>query len=371
MLQTLNSLASRLTWCATLFGVALLYALALPAYAQTGAKSQVGVFYFPGWKDGELGLAYPKPWEPIRAYPEREPMLGWYDEGRQEVMDQHLTWMRDHGVSFVVFDWYWAGQRSVLGHALAAYHRSSLRAAVPYALMWANHGAGPKALADFDAMARELVEVHFPRPEYMRVQGRPVFYIMVPETLESRAQALGSDSTALIASLQRRAKAAGLPEILLVAGAGGGPGPVVRSAKRWGYGAYFTYNYHAGVGGRTRGEARFSRSFAELDAGYREHWDWFLSQGDLPYVVPMTAGWDKRPWGGSKDPAHDQSVPTEQEFLAHLRAGKASIQSNLDKTLGLGIICCWNEFGEGSIVEPTKALGFQRLRAVRDVFGRQ
>ena len=36
---------------------------------------RLGVFYFPGWKEGALGLAYPRPWEPIKRYPEREPQL--------------------------------------------------------------------------------------------------------------------------------------------------------------------------------------------------------------------------------------------------------------------------------------------------------
>lgn len=361
---------SRLRTVRTLLAVLSLSMVVITSQSQVAAKQPVlGVFYFPGWKDDALGLVYPKPWEPIKKFPEREPLLGWYDEGSLPVMEQQLDWMSAYGLGFVVFDWYWGGEREVLGHAVAAYHASNGKRRMPYALMWANHGAGPKTEADFVAMGRELIEKHFSRPEYLKVGGKPLLYFQVPENLEAKARAFGRDSTALIAGLQRQARQAGLPGVLVLAGAGGGPGPVPANARRWGYEAYFTYNYHAGIGGRTRGEARFSHSYAELDEGYQEHWNWFITKGDLPYVVPMTSGWDKRPWGGSKEPAHDRSVATQSEFRAHLRRGRELIAAYPDKTLGMGIVCCWNEFGEGSYIEPTKAQRFQYLEAIKAEFG--
>jgi hypothetical protein len=360
----MNSRRTVLRWCRAW----LLAGLALVGLSVSATPPRVGVFYFPGWKAGAVGLVYPEPWRPIQAFPEREPWLGWYDEGQVSVMVQQLKWMQGHGLDFVVFDWYWGTDRPVLDHALKAYQQAPSRPDLPYALMWANHGAGPKALADFRAMAQALVTQHFARADYLRVDGRPVFYVQVPENLEARAQALGSHSTALLAELDTLARQAGLPGVLLVAGAGGGRYQVTQRAKAWGYSAFFTYNYHAGIAGRTLGEQRVSRSYAELDAGYREHWNWFMSQADLPYVVPMTAGWDKRPWGGSSDPLHDLSSPTDQEFLAHLKAARAVLQAHPEKTLNMGVICCWNEFGEGSYIEPTKAQGFRRLQAVKAVF---
>ncbi len=39
-----------------------------------------------------------------------------------------------------------------------------------------------------------------------------------------------------------------------------------------------------------------------------------------------------------------------------------------DLTHRTGVICCWNEFGEGSIIEPTRQGGFARLEQIRAVF---
>lgn len=337
-------------------------------------SSPLGVFYYPGWKHGALGLpAGPAdPWERIRAFPEREPLLGWYDEGQPAVMAQQLRWMQQHGVGFVVFDWYWGAEQEYLGHALQAYQRVPERHGTPYALMWANHGRAPVSRRDFTAMVEELLARHLKRPEYLHVDGRPLVFIQLPEQLDRNARLLGSDGGQLLQEAQAMARTAGLAEgILFVAGANAGPGGVADGmARAQGYGAYFNYNYHAGPGARTRGQLRFSHSFAELDEGYRAHWDWFLRQGDLPYIVPLTAGWDKRPWGGSSDPRHDDSIPSDAEFLAHLRAGAERLAAEPARTLGLAVLCCWNEFGEGSIVEPTKARGLRTLEAVRSVFAR-
>ena len=351
-------------------GLAAVFTNGVSAQAAT-PKPRIGVFYYPGWKDGALGLERAKPWLPIRQFPDREPLLGWYDEGEVEVMEKQLEWMSSYGLDYVVFDWYWGGEREVLGHALRAYFKSTGKAKVPYALMWANHGAGPKSEQDFFAMVADLTAHHFSRPEYLKINGRPLVFIQVPDNLDARAQELGGNTRDLISRAQAFVKQAGYPGMLLLAGAGGGPGAVTKNAKTWGYEAYFTYNYHGGLGGRTRGEARYSRSYQELDDAYREHWDWFMAKGDLPYVIPMTAGWDKRPWGGSQDPLHDQSQPTAAQFTRHLARARELIAANPDKTLGMGILCCWNEFGEGSIVEPTKANRFSRLESVKAVFGRR
>src|SRR3546814_2796413 len=82
---------------------------------------QVGVYYFPGWKDG-ASADRPFPWSQIKPFPEREPMLGWYQEGKPEVTETHLQWMHAYGIDFVAYDWYWNVTNHVrLNQALDAY----------------------------------------------------------------------------------------------------------------------------------------------------------------------------------------------------------------------------------------------------------
>jgi hypothetical protein len=83
----------------------------------------------------------------------------------------------------------------------------------------------------------------------------------------------------------------------------------------------------------------------------------------------MTSGWDKRPWGGTlNDPGRDLAFSTPDSFEAHLRSAKEVMDRNPEKTMRTGVICCWNEFGEGSYIEPTKKYGTQYLERVKKVF---
>jgi hypothetical protein len=344
----------------------------VPTQGPSGA-ARTGVFYFPGWKDGSLGNAYARPWEPIKAFPERQPLLGWYDEGRDSVMAQHLSWMRDHGIGYVVFDYYWRGeehQQPLMDHALRAYMRVKAGKGVQFAIMWANHDKRPKQGRDFYELFAHWLQVYLRDPDYLRIDGKPVVFVMLGEELDIRARMFGSSARQLLDRAQIMARQAGLPGIFFVAGAGPGTETVQGGGTRMGYSAYFAYNHHTGPAGRIGNEQRESHTYAELDQAYRVTWQWFMSgKADLPYIVSLTSGWDRRPWGGSGDRRHDNSVATPAAFKQHLQAGKSILQRYPQYTVGLSVICCWNEFGEGSYIEPTRGNGMGFLEAVRDVFG--
>ena len=356
-----NSLA-RVARKGLVAAASILTLLAAPAQA----APQTGVFYFPGWRDHELGLGHDLPWEPIKAYPERKPTLGWYHEGDDAPMAQHLAWMQQYGINFVVFDAYWLGeehQRPLMAQAVNAYLRAKDKRGVKFAMMYANHDGRPRQGQDFYALIAYWLDHYLTRPEYVRVDGKPVVFIMGGEDIDKKARAFGSSARQLFDRAQAMARSAGLPGLYFVAGTGADDPLTHGAGSQMGYSAYFAYNYHSAPA-----QPRLSHSYAELDAAYRAHWRWFMAKSDLPYVIPTSSGWDNRPWGGSADPAHDQSVSTPAQFQQHLAAAKALMLANPAKA-PLSVICCWNEFGEGSYIEPTKGTGLGYLEAVQAVFG--
>jgi hypothetical protein len=332
----------------------------------TAAAPKIGVFYYPGWKDNVPGMKA-RPWDDMAPYPEKKPLLGFYPEGDVDVMRQQLAWMNQFGINYIVFDWYWDGSKPWSDHALKAY-LAAKDPRVKFSVMWPNHGKAPESGAFFYSMVRYWIDNYFKRPDYLTVDGKPVAFIMLGTELDAKAKAFGSSAAELIGRAQAMAKAAGLPGIFFASGGGGGwllggPGP-----EPMGFSAYFAYNYHAGPFGKIGQEARASRGYAELNAAYQEHWRWMMANANAPYILPLTSGWDKRPWGGSKDPLHDKSVATPAEFGKHLAAARAVMQANPAKTLGMAVICCWNEFGEGSFIEPTEQNGTRVLEEVKKVF---
>lgn len=346
----------------------LLLCAALLAFNAVAQEKQykIGVYYFPGWKDMQQGAQFPLPWDKIKPYPDREPMLGWYREGSDDLARQHIDWMSQYGIDFVAFDWYWSKDSKVLlEHALASYMRAPNRDKVKFSLLWANHDGVPSSRENFERMVTYWVRYYFPRPEYLRIDNKPVVFVFYADMLKNDAAKFGATTKELLDSAQAIAIQGGLPGIHFVAGTGASAPMINSYASASGYAAFSAYNYHQGLWSPV-----MSKSYPELDQAYREHWGRFLSHGNLPLIVPMTSGWDKRPWGGSKDPMHDFSISTPEQFETHLIAAKATMDAS--KTVGpkMGVICCWNEFGEGSYIEPTKKFGFSYLEKVKKVFGK-
>jgi hypothetical protein len=198
------------------------------------------------------------------------------------------------------------------------------------------------------------------------MDGKPVVFVFSTKDLAAQAKGFGSTTQQLLADAQQRARDAGLPGFYFVAGLTGDTPDLLRDAKSMGYSAVSEYNLHAPAGQ----QANLAHSYKELSAAYASHWRQFASISSLPAILPMTAGWDRRPWGGTYDVRHDQCMPTLDEFKTHLIDGRKAILDLKQPGPKLGVICCWNEFGEGSFVEPTSKQGKARLEEILEVFGR-
>jgi hypothetical protein len=329
---------------------------------------RLGVYYYPGWFSS--AWTTPRNWEPIRQSGDRTPMLGWYDPRSVSVMRQHLEWMHRYAIDYVVFDWTFSNGAEHLGEPIDAYLAVD-QSAVKFALLWANHDEATKP----DDMKR-IVEIWLARymssQKFLTVNGKPIVFLFSFQKFRDDAQASGSTAKAYITIARTMARDAGLPGIFFVGGVDDTSAPwVAKEALASGIDAISAYNFHRkpeAERGRDPGWWRAFHGYAALDKSYRAQW---AAARALPvdFVVPMSSGWDKRPWGGSEDPQHDRSIGSNAAFQQHLRAGRHAIEMSDPKGARLGVICCWNEFGEGSFIEPTEQNRFGKLEQVRAVFG--
>lgn len=354
----LNSLAALVAVVSMLLAIG---AHAAPIY-------RIGVYYFPGWTDGAKGLNFPYPWAPIKKYPERKPVLGWYRDADSSVVLQQLKWMASHGISYVVFDSYWNKDEPFLDQALVAYKKVKSGVGVSYSILWANHFHFEGGWGGFNKMINYWVEQHFVDPDYLKVDGKPVLFVFSLDEFSRMASDLNVSVENLVNRINQAARKNGLPGVYLVASTPGLAHWVKAFAPKAGFSAYSAYNYHIGYRGESSFATPKAHSFDSLREAYRVNWKWILENGDLKYIVPMTSGWDDRPWRGEHTKS-EQSPSTLKQFDAHLREARALMDAYPMKTMRMGVICCWNEFGEGSYVEPTVQEGFQRLQVINSVFG--
>lgn len=331
----------------------------------------VGVYYFPGWKSDAPGAPAKRPWESLKKFPGKEPLLGWYEEDDDKVVASQIKAMKKGGIDFVAFDWYWSEKnKPYLEHALPAFIAAPEWKGMKFALLWANHMKVPNSLDNFSSMIRYVSRYYFSRPDYLRFDGRPVFFLFSQQNLKDRAGEMGMHPKELLKLARRIAREEGHTDLYIVGAAEAVAYWVTEYGKDTGYDAYSAYNYHRGFQGKFVESKPVSHSYEELSQAYQMTWDWILKNSPVPYIVPGTAGWDKTPWGGSKDRRHDNSEATPAEFEAHLLKLRQTLDKYPEKTRKTTVLCCWNEHGEGSVIEPTKQHGYTRIESIVKVFGK-
>jgi hypothetical protein len=318
-------------------------------------RLEVGVYYFPGWRTASQ-------WQPIQPFPERKPLLGWYEEGRPEVADWHIKWAVEHGITFFAYDWYWSQGARQLEHALHdGYFKARYRHLLKFCLLWANHNPpGTSAHADCLAVTRYWISNYFRLPEHLAIEGKPAVIIFSPDRLTAD---LGSEGVKqAFEAMRAECRHAGLKGLYLVACVGA-PGQA-RQAAAEGYDAVTAYNW-PGLG--MNAEARFG-PYETLIEGYRRQWLHLLEPASIPLLLPINGGWDSRPWHGLNNLVRYGRTP--ELFRQHLRDAKALCESQGQKSgiKNVVLIEAWNEWGEGSYIEPHREFEFGYLDAIREVF---
>lgn len=310
-------------------------------------KYQIGAYYFPGWSADQLNR-----WEKQKDFPEREPVLGWYAEGRPEVADWHIKWAVENGLTFFVYDWYWRDGREELGAGLnEGFLKARYRGLMKFALMWANH-------PPFDVGSRERLlqvtdywlERYFRQPNYLTVDGKPYVSFFNPTEV---IRDLGGPEKCkeALETARERVRAAGLAG-LHIGACGGAPGMV----KAAGFDSLTGYNY------RRTGATTLQSPYRQYLLGHEALWEGFQKSG-ITYIPLLTVGWDSRPWAGPR--AEARFARRTQDFEEALGRLKAFLDAHGEK---MAILEAWNEWGEGSYIEPNAEFGFGDLEAIRKVF---
>lgn len=342
------------------WGLSVAAASAKPCSTEPADGYDISVYYYPGWHT-TVGrpLAVKSPWDPILAYADREPLLGWYKGDNAGVVARQMEWMCDYGIDNVVFDWYFDRDHTRLEEPLQAYLSDTGRQP-KFSLLWANHNQSTTS-QEWDRIVAFWADHYLSDPRFYTIDGRKVIFIFSLDRLANDAQRDGGSLSEWLQRARQTFRDRGLGEVYFVGGGSAGQG-VLKTAAAAGVDAVSAYNFQAGPGDKVA-----AHGYPGLDAAYRRQWAGLSGVGQLPLILPMTSGWDRRPWGGSPDPARDRSMATGEEFRDHLLAARAAMDAS---GVRRGVICCWNEYGEGSVIEPTREHGFQMLEEVKRVFAR-
>lgn len=332
-------------------------------------RYRIWTHYCPLWKHGtHIG------WKAIEPYPGRKPVLGWYNEGMPEVADWHIRYWLEHGITGVIYCWYRSTKdgpvTQSLGHAI---HDGLLKAKyLPYirfGIMWEN-GCGKGVASRADLLENVLpfwLDNYFTHPSYLKVDGKPVLYVWVPDNVTRDLG--GSDAVReTFDTMREKCRERGLGGLYIVGCVGAANRATIERMAREGWDATSAYgnSWYPPKEVRTVGEftcAPFEGFVKQQEAIWKAKTEFGL----LPDITAAMMGWDSRPW---RETSFFWSENTPEKFRDLCLRAKAV----MDAKGGNGpeantiIFCCWNEFGEGHYIEPTREYGFAYLDVIREVF---
>lgn len=328
----------------------------------TNPPPDVGVYYYPGWNSQNRNWkdlkGLPDSRSPGRPWPEREPLLGYYAEEDRNIAEQHARWANQYGISFFAYDWYWDGKNTFFSHAIDNFIKISNNS-LKFSILWANHGDVPRNLVEFDAMVEYWINHYLQRPDFYRIDGKPAIFIYSPGQLEVNASKFGTSASNLLARADQTVRRRGLPGLFLVAATNSRPDDAIEGALfKQGYSAYTGWNYVA---------AQDKRQSANYDSMVSTYLDFYKAAastaGVLPYIVPASPGWDARPWESGKAFVRTDSTP--EKFHTMLSGARTLLELRKPSIKNILMIEAWNEFGEGSYIEPTRKWQFEYLEQIK------
>lgn len=350
----------------------------------------------PRWSEWEL-VKNAKPRFPGHVQP-HVPLWGYEDESDPKVMAKKIAAAADHGITAFIFDWYYYNDGPFLESPIdRGFLHARNRSRLKFALMWANHdwqeihpyhrGTPPKLLflgrvtpETFDRICDHVIRDYFLQPNYWKIDGKPYFSFYDLNNLIGSFGSLQATRAALD-RFRAKAVAAGLPGLHLNAVVW--ESVVLPSEKTvsdpkklihdLGFDSVTSYVWvhHVGL-------PQLQTDYNAARDQYFDYWSRAADAYGVPYIPNVTMGWDPSPRADQSQPYGNFGYPftntiannTPENFRTALEMAK---QRLLAEPNGLRILNlnCWNEWTEGSYLEPDTVHKFAYLDAIKDVFGKR
>lgn len=319
----------------------------------------------------------------------RKPLWGYVDEADPRVMEMEIDAAADHGVNVFIYDWYWYDQRPFLEQCLNdGYLKARNNDRVKFYLMWANHdfnnicniNLSDKHLdtviwngflgnSEFVEMAARLIDKYFVLPNYYRIDHKPVFEIYdIPNFVKGFANL--EEAKAALDWFRMKAVEKGLEGIHLqatvwsddalnISGIDGNKSiPLREILAVLGFDSitHYQFVHYANV----------RQGYLSVLEDTLKEWKRVEQQYSLPYFPHLSMGWDNNPrYRMLKEDILTGN--TKENVKKGLQMAKAYADNHPDQ-VPLITINSWNEWTEGSYLQPDDVNGYDYLEAVREVF---
>jgi hypothetical protein len=318
-------------------------------------------------------------------------------------MAQKIDAAADHGVDTFIFDWYWYNDGPFLQRGLdEGFLNAPNNDRLKFALMWANHDwidihpmkacdnaienatllyPGAVTAETFENIMDHCIERYFKHPSYWLIDGCPYFSIY---ELTKLISGFGSveNTRHQFDLFRQKVKAAGFKDLHLNAVIWNNPilpgetaptdAKTLVEALGFDSVTSYVWIHHYAP------EDFPTVDYNDIRDAYMNYWTQAENKYEQPYYPNVTMGWDASPRTVQSDAYENRGYPfmytiannTPENFRSALELAKERVERSGVPNPFI-TINAWNEWTEGSYLEPDMTNGMAYLEAIREVFSSQ
>ena len=320
-------------------------------------------------------------------YQPRIPLWGYKMDDDPHAWEQKIEAAISHGVNTFIFDWYWYDGKPFLEEAVdLGFLGASNNEQANFYLMWANHDAngyqwnhcryktdtclwqGEVDWNNYKKVVDRVIKQYFSKANYLKIDNKPVFSVYSLTDLVQSFEGLEGTRKALD-YFRQEVKGAGFSGLhLQVISYGKNGNPYLLGENNaegksineivalLGISSITTYHW----GG-------INEDYIQWGAKEMSLWKQWGSTLTIPYFPNVSVGYDdtpRFPKRGEESVVHYHNSP--ESFAAYLQKAKEYADSHPAQPK-LITINAWNEWVEGSYLEPDMLNGYGYLKAVKKV----
>lgn len=310
-------------------------------------------------------------------YQPKIPLWGYEMDNDPRVMEKWIDAATVHGVNTFIFDWYWFDEGPFLESSLNdGFLKAKNNEKMKFYVMWANHNVrrnywnvhkytddtsllwdGAVDLKNFKIIVARVIEQYFKKPNYFKIDGKPVFSVF---SIGNLIRGLGGLDQAreAIDYFRNETKKAGFPGLHIQTIVFDTPNEEL--LKRIDFLTANSVTYYNWGGPHPEDYIQWGVEAMER----RKKWDEAIS---IPFIPNTSIGWDDSP----------RFPHQTKEQIVHFNKSPEAFSSFLQKAKDycdehpgqpeLITIFSWNEWIEGGYLLPDIKYGFSHLEAVRKI----
>lgn len=347
------------------------------------AKSDriVAAHYYAAWKKGAAGI-HEGFNDLAKEYPDRTPLMGYYDEEDPEVCDWEIKWAVEHGINCFIYCWYRklenTGKTVTVndlrcGHGLhEALFNSKFQKYMKFAIMFeASPRWGGTSATDMpENLMPFWMENYFKRENYLIIDNKPVLFVYHQQRLASSCFESAESQKATLDACREYAKKCGFDGMIFAACIPEPDKKIHDDLINRGYDFRFGYN-----------------------SGYNAPFDHYSDEDDIieqqcklfeknlevcsSTFVPTAScfsdptprfskrwndlGYNFRKWSN----IWYLSPEKYKDLLKRMKSISDKLSENAWAKKMI-MIDNWNEWDEGHFVAPSHKFGFKYLQAIRE-----